>query len=40
VATEQFFATPVFMINNAPDLSRVRQEDYRQEPALPREGIL
>ena len=34
VATEQFFDQPSLMIKNAPDLYRVLQEYYRQDPAL------
>ncbi len=33
VATEQFFDKPRLMINQAPDLYRVLQEYYRQNPA-------
>ena len=33
VATEQFFDQPRLMINEAPDLYRVLQEYYRQNPA-------
>lgn len=33
VATEQFFDQPSFMIKNSPDLYRVLQQYYRQDPA-------
>jgi len=33
VATEQFFDQPLLMIKQAPDLYRVLQEYYRQDPS-------